>query len=67
MERFSNSQAREHRRDELLGSIHGAGAFRSFRSTIRRHGIEGEWFAFRQSAFEEIAKDWLEAHEIPNE
>jgi len=22
------------------------------------------WFAFRQSAFEEIAKDWLEAHEI---
>ncbi len=67
MERFSNSQAREDRRDELLDAIHGAGAFRSFRSTIRRHGIEGEWFAFRQSAFEEIAKDWLEAHEIPYE
>jgi hypothetical protein len=67
MERFSNSQAREDRRDELLDAIHGAGAFRSFRSTIRRHGIEDEWFAFRQSAFEEIATDWLGAHEIPYE
>ena len=65
IERFSSSQAREDRRDELLDAIHGAGAFRRFRSTIRRLGIEDEWFAFRQSAFEEIAKDWLEAHEIP--
>jgi hypothetical protein len=65
MERFSNSQARGDRRDALLDAIHGAGAFRMFRSTIRRLGIEDEWFAFRQSAFEDIAKDWLEAHEIP--
>jgi hypothetical protein len=64
MERFSNSQAREGRRDVLLDAMHGAGAFRMFRSTIRRLGIE-EWCAFRQSAFEDIAKDWLEAHEIP--
>jgi hypothetical protein len=65
MERFSNSQAHQDQRDELLDAIHGAGAFRSFRSTIRRLGIEDEWFAFRRSAFEEVAKDWLEAHEIP--
>lgn len=64
MERFSNSQGREDRRDELLDAIHGAGAFRSFRSTIRRLGIEEEWFGFRQSAFEEIAKGWLEAHDL---
>jgi hypothetical protein len=31
---------------------------------IRRLGLEDVWFAFRQSALEEIAKDWLEAHEI---
>jgi hypothetical protein len=47
MERFSISEAREDRRDELLDAIHGAGAFRSFRSTIRRLGIEDEWFAFQ--------------------
>ena len=64
MERFSSGQASAARREELLDTIHGAGAFRSFRSAIRRLGIEDEWFQFRQSAFEEIAKDWLEAHDV---
>src|SRR6267143_2564915 len=64
MERFSNSQRSAARREELLDAIHGAGAFRSFRSAIRRLGIEDDWFRFRQSAFEEIAKDWLKAHDI---
>jgi hypothetical protein len=27
--------------------------------------IEDDWFRFRQSEFEEIAKGWLEAHDIP--
>jgi hypothetical protein len=64
MERFSNNQVRATWRDELLGAIHGAGAFRSFRSAIRRLGIEDDWFRYRQSEFEEIAKAWLEAHDI---
>jgi uncharacterized protein UPF0158 len=64
MERFANSQVREARRDALLDAIHGAGAFRSFRSTVRRLRIEEEWFSFRQSAFERIALGWLEAHGI---
>jgi hypothetical protein len=55
---------REARRDELLDAIHGAGAFRSFRSAVRRLRIEEEWFSFRQSAFERIALGWLEAHGI---
>ena len=64
MERFANSQVRETRREELLDAIHGAGAFRSFRSAVRRLRIEDEWFKFRQSAFEGIALGWLEAHGI---
>jgi len=64
MERFSSSETRAARRDELLDAIHGAGAFRSFRSAIIRLGIEDQWFRFRQSAFEEIATDWLKAHDI---
>jgi hypothetical protein len=64
MERFANDRASIAQRDELLDAIHGRGAFRSFRSAIRRLGIEDEWFEFRQSAFEEIAKDWLEAHDV---
>ena len=46
-------------------AIHGAGAFRTFRSVIRRLGIEDDWFHFRQTAFEDIAKEWLEANDIP--
>jgi hypothetical protein len=64
MERFSNSQASAVRRDELLDAIHGAGAFRSFRSATRGLGVEDDWFRFRQAAFEEIAKDWLKANDV---
>jgi hypothetical protein len=63
MERFSNGQASA-AREELPDAIHGAGAFRSFRNAIRRLGVEEEWFRFRQAAFEETAKDWLQAHNI---
>jgi len=64
MEHFSHNQASAARGDELLDAIHGARAFRAFRSAIRRFGIEDDWFRFRQSAFEEIAKDWLKAHDV---
>jgi len=64
MDRFASSQADQARREELLDAIRGRGAFRSFRSAIRRLGIEDDWFHFRQLAFEEIAKGWLTAHDI---
>ena len=65
MNRFALDQNSDRRREELLDAIHGNGAFRMFKSTIRRMGIEKQWFAFRDSALEEIAKDWLEEHGIP--
>jgi len=64
MERFSSNQASAARCEELLDSIHGRGAFRSFRRAIRRLGIEDDWFRFRHLAFEEIAKDWLRVHGV---
>ena len=64
MEQFSSSQASPTRRDELLDAIHGVGAFRGFRSAIRRLGVENDWFRFRQLAFEEIATNWLRAHDV---
>ena len=36
-----------------------------FKDTVRRLGIEEAWFAFREAAFEDIARDWLESHGIP--
>jgi hypothetical protein len=62
MERFGKERANARHRDELLDSLHGRGAFRMFKATVRRLGIEEEWHRFRDSAFEEIARDWLVAH-----
>lgn len=65
MNEFAEAQHSQWVRQELLEAIHGAGAFRMFRSTIRRLGIETSWYRFREEALAEIARDWLEAHELP--
>ena len=64
MERFAQSPSGDRQADELFHSLHGRGAFRMFRSAVRRLGLEDDWYRFRESAFEAIAKDWLEAHGI---
>lgn len=48
MERFSETCSNPQHRDELISAIHGAGAFRRFRDTIRWLGIEEQWYRFRQ-------------------
>jgi uncharacterized protein UPF0158 len=67
MDAFSRAQGSEQARQELLDAIHGAGAFRTFRSTIRRLGIEQSWYLFREEAVREIARNWLEEHELSYE
>ncbi len=65
MNEFAEAQHSIQVRQELLETIHGAGAFRMFRSTIRGLGIEKSWYRFREEALAEIARDWTEAHELP--
>ena len=48
MDEFAQTQHSERVRQELLEAIHGARAFRMFRSTIRRLGIEKSWYRFRE-------------------
>ena len=50
--------------DVLLRKIRGSGAFRRFKDTIYRYGIEQDWFRFRDDAYQEIAISWLEAKGI---
>lgn len=64
MERFSRAQNIERVRSELLNAIHGAGAFRTFRSAVRRLGLEQSWYQFRDEALAEIARSWLEEHKL---
>jgi hypothetical protein len=64
MEEFSQSVESDRICNELLNAIHGAGAFRHFKDTLRRHRIEPAWFAFRSEALREIAIDWCEENDI---
>jgi len=64
MQDFSRSVESDRIREDLLRVIHGAGAFRNFKDTIRRHGIEPAWFAFRAGALRQIALDWCEENQI---
>jgi Uncharacterised protein family (UPF0158) len=65
MDEFSQAQDSERIRQELLDAIHGAGAFRTFRSAIRRLGLEQSWYQFREEALAEIARNWLQEHKLP--
>jgi len=65
MEKFADGLTDEESRAEVLDALRGRGAFRNFRSTIERLGIEQDWYRHRDSAFERIAKDWLQANNVP--
>jgi uncharacterized protein UPF0158 len=64
MEEFSQEQENDRVRAELLDAIHGSGAFRMFKSTIRRLGIEKAWYQFRDESIKEIAVEWLEENHL---
>lgn len=64
MRRFAYERDDENERQELLGAIHGSGAFRMFKSCLRRLQIEQQRHSFRDARLEQHAKDWLEAHGI---
>jgi len=64
MQNFSRSVESDSIREDLLNAIHGPGAFRNFKDTLRRHGIESSWFAFRTEALKQIALGWCEENQI---
>ena len=64
MQDFSRSIESDRIREDLLRVIHNPGAFRNFKDTLRRHGIESAWFAFRAEALRQIALNWCEENHI---
>ena len=64
MQDFANSVSSGKISEDLLNAIHGSGAFRNFKDTLRRHRIEKAWFAFRSEALAEIARDWCKENQV---
>lgn len=58
MQDFASSVESPRVSAELNQALHGAGAFRHFKATIRRHAIEQDWYKWRDAALERIAADW---------
>ena len=61
MERFIFDLPYGSTRDELAGCIHGKGAFRRFKSSIRYYGIERDWYNYLAKAYHSMAIEWCEA------
>ena len=67
MRSFCDQVDGEAAREELLGAIHGRGAFRSFKRSLDRLGLWEVWDAYRNSALEAVAREWLESHGVAYE
>lgn len=50
--------------ESLMNAIHGKGAFRYFKDSIRRYGIDDQWYTFRDDAIKKIAIEWCETNNI---
>jgi len=61
MERFAAAQHDERTRGRLLDAITGKGAFRRFKDMVLKLDLRDQWFAYRASAAEAVAKEWLES------
>lgn len=48
----------------LMDAIHGRGAFRYFKDSIQRYGIDDQWYKFRGDAIKKIAIEWCETNDI---
>jgi hypothetical protein len=64
MRDFADSVGSERISEELSKALHGKGAFRYFKDTLRRHRMESAWFAFRTEALAQIARDWCEENHV---
>ena len=62
MERFIWSLPEGRTQDSLERAIRGKGAFRRFKDTVRRFGMEQQWYDFQEAKYREIAVEWCESH-----
>ena len=67
MENFCSSQQDANLQEKLENAIRGSGAFRRFRAAVEYAGILDKWYAFKNEAYLEIAKDWCEENGIEYE
>ena len=63
MEKYCSACTDEARRERLLATIHGRGAFRRFKAALDESELQ-EWDRFREAEYARVAVGWLEANGI---
>jgi hypothetical protein len=64
MERFIGTIDDEATREQLARAIKGRGAFRYFKDTLHRLGIQDRWHRYRDEALKKFMLDWAEENWI---
>ncbi|MGI6649652.1 MAG: hypothetical protein ACOX5W_11550 [Bacillota bacterium] len=64
MEDFTKATSDRRKQELLLAALKGNRAFRRFKDTLIRVGLENEWYEYRYLAFIEIAKEWCKDNKI---
>lgn len=64
MVNFTESIEDDKKRDWFENAIHGKGAFRRFRATLERFGMETEWYNYLDACHRELAIEWCEQHGV---
>ena len=67
MERFTETVQDEHKREMLDVALKGRGAFRRFKDTLIRVNLQTEWYAIRDAAYAEVAREWCERYGVRHE
>jgi hypothetical protein len=65
MHEFCEGVQSPDRRKGLLSAIRGSGAFRRFKDLATEYNILEDWYAFRDEALWNFARDWCEENDIP--
>ncbi|MDG0791167.1 UPF0158 family protein [Cohnella ginsengisoli] len=51
-------------REELFAAIQGRGAFRRFKDNIIEHGLEKQWYDYKERKIKELVIGWCMDHSI---
>ncbi len=51
-------------REKLRAALDGAGPFKRFRDEVKRQKLEDDWLRYRDTRFEQMARDWCAEHGI---
>lgn len=64
VEEFIETLNKAEVREELFGAIQGRGAFRRFKDGIIEHGVEKQWYEFKEKKVKKLVIEWCKEKDL---